>query len=454
MAGNGHGTGAGAGGDGQDYSTWLPEPLTPGGTYAPMDEDDDQAAAAALAAATARLQVQQGGGPSAGSASQRPSGAVNPTSALAPQQHQNPPAPTPQPNAPQITAPPAPVIPAGVDPAIAVLLQQQQLQQQHYTQMLQEQMRMQNQAMLQQMQQMFMQAQNPGSTQQQPTPPPQHTAPPPVRLADVRLEKFAGNPDPAAEDILATEYCALLAWVANTCQRIRNTNLHHSLQSQCLIMHLSGAADVTFLRTFPNTATTEWTLDQCADAICSLVPDHRARFTMQAEQMHFRRSHPQTDIQRYCDYLSRGEADPNLKMFYLYFKDKLVEAVPDIFSASAAKHGLRVDFEDAQGNPRPLVDYIADARRLVSALQADQQTNRQPRTQPAPAPQHEPDREPRQKRQRGGRPRSKTPQPRPPPSTPSGSAPGENDSQLLQRLGRCMKCGIPLNGNSFSVHKE
>ena len=100
---------------------------------------------------------------------------------------------------------------------------------------------------------------------------------------------------------------------------------------------------------------------------------------------------------------------------------------------------------------RPLVDYIADARRLEAALREDEeQSGRQRQAGSSAAHQQQQqqpigrDPRPLQKRRRD---RSRTPAPRassnPP---PAGPAQQESESALLRRLNRCTKCAHLLRG--------
>ena len=267
---------------------------------------------------------------------------------------------------------------------------------------------------------------------------PENTAPR-IRLSDVKLQQFSGSKSPDATNIDSDQYYALLEWLERSELKIRNSKLDQSLHAQCLLEHLTGAAEYKFFAVNRGVDMRNWSLAEAVAAVASLVPDYKAKFTRRAVDMKFRKNYRDlsTDIDRFYTYLVRGAISPDIspegsKFFFDFFKDKLVAAVPTIFSDGSAKHDIHVRFKTEQGQPRPFADIVADAQRLVQALSADADAHRPSQTAPQPAQpiSAQPDRQTAAQRPgKRERHRSMTPAPAQRSTTPAPAQTGPTDAE-------------------------
>jgi hypothetical protein len=188
-----------------------------------------------------------------------------------------------------------------------------------------------------------------------------------VRIGDVRLSEFHGNPDSKASFVDPDYYLQLLSWIKDCSVVLRASGLDVRRQVLCMIGHLRGAARHAFMTRHQEADIGSWTLDTLIGALAALIPEHQTLFTRKAVEMRFSKLSLRDNIETFSLLVKHGEVPQNSHFWFDQLQRKLLEASPSILSDASDLYNLRLGWRQGMS----FVDMITQTIEIVSRLQAD-----------------------------------------------------------------------------------
>ena len=161
-----------------------------------------------------------------------------------------------------------------------------------------------------------------------------------MRVSDVNLNKFSGNPDPGAHYIDTEEFLPLLRSLHDCKARLATYSFAEGDKVGLLVLALSRGARSVLNDLYPDARVSNWSFAEAFARIAALVPDHSVLFMCRALDMKFT-ADTLDDVKTFELYLRYGDVHADGSQFvWTELQNKMLSACPNLFAVAASKHNL------------------------------------------------------------------------------------------------------------------
>ena len=187
-----------------------------------------------------------------------------------------------------------------------------------------------------------------------------------MRVSDVKLNEFSGNPDPGAHYIDTEEFLPLLRWLHDCKARLATYCFAKGDKVALLVSALSGGARSVLNDLYADARVSDWSLAEAFARIAALVPDHGVLFMRRALDMKFTANTLLDDMKTFELYLWYGDVNADGSQFvWTELQNKILSSCPNLFAMAASKHNLHVAWDAT----KPFAVHVAQALKVVSTMQ-------------------------------------------------------------------------------------
>jgi hypothetical protein len=188
-----------------------------------------------------------------------------------------------------------------------------------------------------------------------------------VRVRDVTLPKFSGNPVNSASYIHSTQYLPLLMWFSNAKRVTAAAGLNTAQSVRCIAGHLTGAAQRLFFEQLEGQLS-DYSLSDFGSRLMCMIPGHATQFMHEVTDLVFDRSSLFNSTKRFELLWQYSHLDNSNGTFvHALLKRKLDSCVPNLLTN--AWHHCQLDFHHTTGDD--LFSLTSRLTKILTALQAE-----------------------------------------------------------------------------------